>query len=219
MIVNYWKKLCFCWNFIWKILISTLYKNVRKIRFVLFPKTLIECSWCMHCSPHEIIRIECFTFLLLIIYIFLLCLSASAYNVLVAASALLGFGSAGLGVLSVTYIDENVPKKMMPLYIGNEQLRLKKKIEPLTFRVRNWLYLLLVKVEVEEENVVILTTWNTRHLWFRFSLLHAQPGESRLRFRKLFKQPFILKNIMVEILLVLIIVEFWYSLLYRKVQI
>ena len=54
-------------------------------------------------------------------------LSASAYNVLVAASALLGFGSAGLSVLSVTYIDENVPKKMMPLYIGNEQLNFEKK--------------------------------------------------------------------------------------------
>ncbi len=42
----------------------------------------------------------------------------NAYRIFLVASTLLGFGNSGLGVLSITYIDENVPKHLAPLYIG-----------------------------------------------------------------------------------------------------
>ena len=44
--------------------------------------------------------------------------SNQAYAIFLVASAILGFGNAGLGVLSITYIDENVPRNVAAMYIG-----------------------------------------------------------------------------------------------------
>ena len=44
--------------------------------------------------------------------------SKRAYGIMMLASAFLGFGSAGLNILSVGYIDDNLPRNAAAFYIG-----------------------------------------------------------------------------------------------------
>ncbi len=44
-----------------------------------------------------------------------------AFYIFMAAAALSGIGNVGLQVLSVSYIDENVPRKKSPLYVGKSR--------------------------------------------------------------------------------------------------
>ncbi len=44
--------------------------------------------------------------------------SRQAYGIMLMASALLGFGNSGLSILSVGYIDDNLPRNVAAFYIG-----------------------------------------------------------------------------------------------------